>query len=193
MDSLVWALNSKKQYDVTSGYVVAYDFAHELINQLPAIIQNSRSWRKIWGLQLSTKIKIFLWRAVHESLPVLSLIYQCFQSTPPLCPRCRLSPKIIIHCLRCCGPTQEVWGAVDLKMVPSLQSVFPFVEWWTHILLGAGSGREGDDALSIFTALCWALWNACNKEVFENEKTPVQQISNSVRKIYQEMNRRQIF
>ncbi|RYR04970.1 hypothetical protein Ahy_B06g084785 [Arachis hypogaea] len=152
-DSLIWGLNSKKQYDTTFGYVISYSFAHEPINQLPAIMQNQRSWRKIWGLQLPTKIKTFFWRVVHESLPVLSLIHQHFQSTLPLCPRYKLAPETIIYCLRWCGPAQEIWGTVDLKLVPPLQSVSSFVEWWTQVLLGTGSGREGDDALNIFAAL----------------------------------------
>ena len=67
-DVLIWHYDNKGVYTVMSGYKL-------LCNNEKASEGSSRRvfdgcWSKIWRIKVPTKIQIFLWRIMHDILPV---------------------------------------------------------------------------------------------------------------------------
>jgi hypothetical protein len=74
--------------------------------------------RKIlWKVQVPSKVKIFLWRALHGFKSILAdqHIY-----VHPECPVCRQGPEDIKHLLFTCKRTKEVWKKLGLEEVINL-------------------------------------------------------------------------
>lgn len=70
-DAIVWPYTKPGEYYVKSRYYVLKEMDR------PACVPPSTSnpiqqdiWRMIWGAEIPPKIKIFLWKACHNILPV---------------------------------------------------------------------------------------------------------------------------
>ncbi|RYR24800.1 hypothetical protein Ahy_B02g058345 [Arachis hypogaea] len=125
--------NKSKQYDVSTGYKIAYNFYHVPTAQLPPLLQNQVIWKHIWGLKIQTKLQIFLWRAIQERLPMIHVIHRRFENTLPLCLRCRMEDEIITHCLFRCGPTVAVWNALFPAETVARNESPDFATWWMRV------------------------------------------------------------
>ncbi|KAL5761431.1 hypothetical protein ACOSP7_017695 [Xanthoceras sorbifolium] len=110
-------------------------------------------WLYLWNLNISPKIKIFLWRVCLDALPTLSNLFKRKVSASPCCKRCSVEEESVAHALFWCSKSKSVWqdsmfgGLVaDLKVC----SGFDIVRW-----LSCQSTREDFEFLCI---LLWNLW-----------------------------------
>ncbi|GAB2224978.1 hypothetical protein Droror1_Dr00005759 [Drosera rotundifolia] len=70
-DWWTWLYEKKGEFTVSSAYIVAFKFrfqGDEGVNNSPS------SWRQLWKLDISPKIKMFLWRVFNDCLPTLSYL-----------------------------------------------------------------------------------------------------------------------
>ncbi|XP_020413873.1 uncharacterized protein LOC18778457 isoform X1 [Prunus persica] len=65
-------------------------------------------WTSVWSLPIPSKIKIFLWRSLHELLPCMANLFYHKIVSNPICFRCTRKPETIIHALWCCSSTKEL-------------------------------------------------------------------------------------
>lgn len=70
-DELLWKYSSSGDYKVKKAYQMLFQ------NHFPAPTQDQRSfgisndvWEKIWRVKLPLKILTFIWKLLHDSLPV---------------------------------------------------------------------------------------------------------------------------
>ncbi|XP_072087415.1 uncharacterized protein [Arachis hypogaea] len=187
IDKITWAWNRNGKYDVASGYQIAYAFSHAPIEQFPQAMQNPAIWRRLWSLKMPYKIQLFLWKSIHEKLPVLKLLHQRFPTTLPICPRCGVEEETICHCLLRCKAAKEVWGLSTLAAIALNQPMSTFEEWWKQLTISIGTGREGDRKLTLCAILCWSLWKSRNQEIFEGTKTAPWETFNLAMKLQQEI------
>nr|XP_025677974.1 uncharacterized protein LOC112777799 [Arachis hypogaea] len=176
VDKLQWIWNKRKQYDVSTGYTIAYNFYHVPTAQLSPLLQNQVIWKQIWGLKIQTKLQIFLWRAIHERLPVMHVIHRRFENTLPLCLRCRVEDETITHCLHRCGPAAATWNALFPTETVARNGSPDFATWWMQVI----TKNQGTETLVRIVIICWELWKARNREVFEGKKMTVEEITEVV-------------
>ena len=65
-DALIWPFTPFGTYSVKSGY----RFLLENSVQFQRTRQDVDFWKKVWSLEVPSKIKNFVWRASKDSLPV---------------------------------------------------------------------------------------------------------------------------
>ncbi|KAH9793378.1 putative reverse transcriptase/RNA-dependent DNA polymerase [Citrus sinensis] len=65
-DQVLWHYDKKGNYSVKSGYQVAMKMNFPYKPSCSS--ENDKSWHAIWYLQLSKKVKIFMWRAANNLL-----------------------------------------------------------------------------------------------------------------------------
>ncbi|RYR45759.1 hypothetical protein Ahy_A07g031558 [Arachis hypogaea] len=176
VDKLQWIWNKRKQYDVSTGYTIAYNFYHVPTAQLSPLMQNQLIWKQIWGLKIQTKLQIFLWRAIYERLPVMHVIHRRFENTLPLCLRCRVEDETITHCLHRCGPAAATWNALFPAETVARNGSPDFATWWMRVI----TKNQGTETLVRIVIICWELWKARNREVFEGKKMTVEKITEVV-------------
>ncbi|XP_015949076.1 uncharacterized protein LOC107474004 [Arachis duranensis] len=177
VDKLQWIWNKRKQYDVFTGYTIAYNFYHVPIAQFPLLLQNQVIWKQVWGLKIQTKLQIFLWRAIHERLPMMHVIHHRFENTLPLCLRFRVEDETITHCLHHCGPVVATWNALFSTDTVAQNGSPDFASWWLRVTI---KNQGGVETLARVVIVCWELWKAQNREVFEGRKTMVEEITEAV-------------
>ncbi|KAA3463895.1 Ribonuclease H-like superfamily protein [Gossypium australe] len=87
-DKLTWKGNNSGKYSVKSGY--------RTFNKQTdpnAIAQNrSALYKKLWALNIPSKIKIATWKFLNNFIPIAYNLYNRKISSSPICPPCGLLP-----------------------------------------------------------------------------------------------------
>jgi hypothetical protein len=66
-------------------------------------------WKIMWKLNVPSKVKIFLWKALHGALPGMAILDDRHIKVAPQCPVCKLGPEDINHIMFSCKRAKEVW------------------------------------------------------------------------------------
>lgn len=75
-------------------------------------------WRKLWNLKLVEKIKIFVWRCLHNAIPCFSVLANRHVGNVSECPICR-GAEDIKHALFTCSRARAVWKALVVEKLIS--------------------------------------------------------------------------
>jgi hypothetical protein len=60
---------------------------------------NSSTWKVLWNLDVSAKVKIYCWMILHGVLPLKAILFRRHIGTPGLCPICNMEDEDAIHML----------------------------------------------------------------------------------------------
>lgn len=96
-DSWYWKYEKLGKYTVKSAYnaILGGSNQHDSSN-------NSGFWRVTWNLKISPKVKIFMWRAIRDILPIKEQLIRRKVNINPYCPVCNAEYETITHCLISC-------------------------------------------------------------------------------------------
>ena len=72
-------------------------------------------WRKLWTLKVPTKIKIFIWRCLHNAIPCFSVLANRHIGKVSECPICQAGAEDISHVLFKCIRSRAVWDALAIS------------------------------------------------------------------------------
>lgn len=121
-DKKVWLPAKDGLYTTKSGYQVARQSQPGAGFLFPELVIN---WKKeVWGLQISPKLQLFMWKALKGALPAGAQLASRNISIEPSCIRCR-NLESICHILFTCLFAQRVWNQAALEKVESMPA---FVE-----------------------------------------------------------------
>ena len=158
-DILVWHYDHKGIYSVRSGYRI------EMEERRLAGCSNRNNlevwWNKLWGLNVPSKIKIHVWRAFHEALPVRSHLCRRGNNVDQWCSGCQKSVEDCTHSLLLCVEAKEMWEETILWPVLNAFPGGPFSSLCSFV-----SDRSNREELGIFCMLVWSLWVDRNLLVF---------------------------
>ncbi|XP_026453835.1 uncharacterized protein LOC113355225 [Papaver somniferum] len=70
-------------------------------------------WLRFWKANLPPKILHFLWKCVHNYLPVNERLSKHAHNIDDLCPLCKSVPETVDHLLLNCHVSREIWVAVE--------------------------------------------------------------------------------
>jgi hypothetical protein len=99
-DFIAWSLTSHGQYTVRSGYHSQWRArfgARGNILAMPGSSASNPVWSILWKLQIPSKVKIFMWRALHGILPLKSILANRHIGTTGECPVCHQGAEDIRH------------------------------------------------------------------------------------------------
>ena len=103
-DKFVWVLERSRTYSI-----VAFQFFHPPIDTLPTHFKISRLWKSIWSLCAPPKVKLFVWKLIHNGVPVRQKLKSCFVNVDDKCPRCNDAVESIQHCFISCQHSLQSW------------------------------------------------------------------------------------
>jgi hypothetical protein len=116
-DFIAWGFSQNGIYTVRSAYHLQW--RHQFGPPAGQVVQGSSSanpiWRSIWKLKIPSKIKIFIWRALHGILPLKSILVNRHIGTSGECPICQLGPEDIQHLLFLCPVASDIWQALGVS------------------------------------------------------------------------------
>jgi ribonuclease HI len=114
-------------------------------------------------MKLPSKIKIFLWRALHGIVLLKSILANRHIGTSGKCPVCLSAPENVMHLLFQCNAAREVWAALGIQNIIddaisvdlSGSAVLEF------LLRDQTSSMLGFNSINLKETIgvtCWYLW-----------------------------------
>nr|CAD1827531.1 unnamed protein product [Ananas comosus var. bracteatus] len=101
---------------------------------------------KIWKLkEVMPRVKLFIWRAVVDALPVGTKLAERISHFEDSCPLCQEQSETRDHLFFHCPLSQQVWFASQVGL-RTAQSSLTFVEWLEHSLTMNDFTRFGHTA-----------------------------------------------
>ena len=82
-----------------------------------------RLWKKVWHLNIPSKIKIFAWRACVDALPTMVNLKKSIGETDN-CPCCGREVESIFHSIIRCEVVKRVWDCWDIQFDDNGQELY---------------------------------------------------------------------
>ncbi|MBA0777333.1 hypothetical protein Gotri_005369 [Gossypium trilobum] len=112
-----WYREKTCQYTVRSGYkdlMIQNDNTE--ISEDTQII-----YKKIWFLSIPAKIKIAMWRALRDFLPIGQLLFNRRIRNSTIYPRCNAASESFLHVVAECNQVKEIWVVIAIWAI-----------WWAR-------------------------------------------------------------
>jgi hypothetical protein len=156
--SCYWNATPSGMYFVQSGYTCLEADFRTLVEGESSCSQSRRQlWRKFWKLQLLGKVKHFLWRAYHDTLPTHFNLYQRKIRDSLLCTICLQDAETFPHILWQCPLAQNTWAITRGSFHKMKNKVDNFAQLLTNIF-----SHLQPKAVMEWAVISWAIWNARN-------------------------------
>ncbi len=108
-DSIIWGGTKNWVYAVTSGYHLLLNESYQNNPGSSNISKVTQVWSIIWSMWVPAKVRHFLWRACHDSLPTRKNLQHWHVLDDPRCASCNDMPESILHALWQCKSLDEIW------------------------------------------------------------------------------------
>lgn len=118
--------------------------------------QMPKFWTRIWKLQgIIPRIRIFLWKALHNALPVGKVLHRRFDAIPSTCSLCSHCTDDVLHGLFRCCHARATWFTCPLSFrTTSLQG-----SSLSDTLLVLFQSLS-DQQVALFINTMWQIWKA---------------------------------
>ncbi|KAJ4792391.1 RNA-directed DNA polymerase (reverse transcriptase)-related family protein [Rhynchospora pubera] len=143
-----------------------------LQHNTPHLSDHSDIWKVVWRCPgILPRIRLFLWKLLHDDVPVKSVFARMMRVQPPPCELCGLDQDSALHALFLCPIAEQSWltSAIGLRVNALPADINQLVAWLSKQLTHQDFMR--------FANHLWAFWKARCKEVYEGKKIMVQQVS----------------
>jgi ribonuclease HI len=187
-DFIAWAFTKHGRYTIRSGYHTQWrhSFGPRAGHlAIPGTSAMNPVWKSVWRLKIPSKIKIFLWRALHGILPLKSILVNRHVGTSGQCPICSIAPEDIMHLLFQCDIVRQLWTSLGLSAIIDEASV---IDRSGSVVLEQLM-REQDKMLHGFDNIkqketigvaCWYLWWIWHRRTHNDSVPPLSQCKMSV-------------
>ncbi|KAJ4805324.1 Ribonuclease H-like superfamily protein [Rhynchospora pubera] len=113
------------------------------------------------------RTRIFLWKLLHDAVPLRAVIARRLRTMPPLCELCGLEEDDVMHVLFRCAVARKYWFssclAIRTDALPA--HVTPTLQLFLSNL--------GESRFEVFANLIWSLWKVRCKQVYEGTKISI--------------------
>lgn len=163
-DRPAWHFDKKGMFSVKSAYKVAVQRrergqCRDATGSATCLgVGSAFRWDKIWKMGMPNKVKMFVWRLVHNSLAVRRNLRRRGMKEDTLCPMCCRLDEDPVHLFFKCKKVKECWRGLNL-------------EEYRDILVSCQSGKEVMQKIWSFppekqlwtVVLLWRWWSVRNK------------------------------
>ncbi|PNT76018.1 hypothetical protein BRADI_1g43072v3 [Brachypodium distachyon] len=123
-----------------------------------------KQWTTLWKVKVPSKIRVFLWRLVQQSLPTGDMLAHRHMAENS---RCAIYGEgdSWRHSLLSCTMARCVWSLVDEHVTEHMAATEePSSKQWLFAMMGS---LEHDEFIKMVVTL-WAIWHARRKAIHEN-------------------------
>ncbi|GLT78653.1 hypothetical protein SLA2020_501810 [Shorea laevis] len=161
-DGIYWSEASHGKFSTSSAY-------NMVIND--NCVPIASCWNKIWKIKAAPKEKGLLWLMLHNRVLTNSSRMARGLTNDDSCPRCQHGREDVLHCFRDCEGSRRLWRKWIGDNLWQRWQQMNHAEWINHNLSRTNvkieQGLPWDVA---FAAICWFIWLARNKAVFEGDR-----------------------
>ncbi|XP_015386698.1 uncharacterized protein LOC107177439 [Citrus sinensis] len=132
---------------------------------------SSGIWRKIWSLEVPSKVKVFLWRAAQNVLPTTDNLIWKRVEVMPICSLCNQQKETVVHALVNYVFAQTCWLTSSLGLIGPQPS---FLNWLELVFSCCNK-----EMCNLVAMICWRIWYRKNEKVWNNKVCSVRHVLNS--------------
>lgn len=171
-DVLIWLHSKSGEYTVKSGYDIIRGMEKPSTDMLSTSSGiDKRTWKIIWQLNVSQKIKVFLWKAMHNILPVRDNLVRRRVVNSGRCPLCEQENETVEHALLFCPWTRPVWFGIQIQCVPNPVGFSSLAKWFVENFDKFQGSKDYVRFASISLACAlWMIWKSRNIGFFKGKK-----------------------
>lgn len=155
-DKFSWHFDRTGSYTVKSGYKMFMKLKLDGISASSNPME--KVWKILWSLNIPSKIKHFIWKALNNSLPNKMNLIQKGINISPDCPICNFQIEHTDHILFLCSRSTNLWKLTHSNVFLEENFHGSFIDRWLKIVSNSSKEEIGRIA-----TICWSLWNDRNK------------------------------
>jgi hypothetical protein len=161
-DFPAWHFDSKGIFSVKSAYRVYVRIRDAEVSTSSGELEERSQWKKIWDLPCLPKIKQFVWRLAHNSLPLMTNINRRGMDCDTLCVCCKRLDEDGAHLFLKCKDMKELWKKIGLQEMRDRMCTFENAQGVVQEILSVNDEQK----VLIFCMLChwWLRRNKQNSE-----------------------------
>ncbi|XP_026436560.1 uncharacterized protein LOC113334543 [Papaver somniferum] len=174
LDKLRWLLTNDGKFSVKSMY-------KKLKN--PSVddnmLDNATFWKAFWKLNISQRIKTFLWKYIHNIFPIRKKLGQFMKDIKLNCVFCNHECESLKHLFF------ECIYAKTISILPPLVGLnhnndanFSFANMYADWIAGVSSNYD----IEIMATKCWLIWKERCLRVFQSKSTISVQLALAVQR-----------
>lgn len=119
-DFVAWHLTKSGTFSVRSAYYKQWEDSY-LPNSVDGKAAGGSAphpvWNRLWDLKVPGKVKIFLWRCLHNAIPCMCVLANRHISTSGQCPICHTHAEDVEHMLIKCTRANQIWRCLGLHEI----------------------------------------------------------------------------
>jgi hypothetical protein len=172
-DMVAWHYNSKGVFTVKSAYRLYVKMRDGPQQSSSAQENQSLNWEKIWKMACPPKIKQFIWRFAHNSLPLKLNIKRRGIDCDSLCLCCHRLDEDGAHLFFKCKEVRGLWADLQIEKERKQLSLCPDAKAVVQDILAMGEEKS-----TLIACFLWRWWTRRNK-INAKERTgePIEIIS----------------
>ncbi|XP_040965868.1 uncharacterized protein [Gossypium hirsutum] len=179
MQIQVWRGEATRVFTVRSAYKLLQESTTDLNDYLQTHTNNF--FRKLWNLDMPTKIKITVWKIAWNYIPTFSSLKLRRVITEDRCLRCGQETEDSNHVFQQCPIAKEVWGQLNYSWVFN-NSNLDLWSWLTWVF-----SKGTTEQCRGFSYGLWILWTSRNKFLYEGKISTSRDISKQIKSYILEM------
>ncbi|KAF7808587.1 uncharacterized protein G2W53_035330 [Senna tora] len=165
-DGWYWTLTPSGFYSVKTGYRTLRQVTQQSTMEADHFSQFTNVWQRIWKAKMPAKIKIFVWRACREVLPVRASLNRRGLDVVDDCPSGCSEEETVLHALIGCPELLTFWRRANIPLSDQYDASLPFVEWFD-----IACSLWDADTLVRFAICAYNVWHRRN-EIWIGKNVP---------------------
>ncbi|XP_071912447.1 uncharacterized protein [Coffea arabica] len=125
-------------------------------------------WEALWKQNVKQKLKVFIWKCLHDALPVRELIFSRTNKGNPMCGGYGESVETLEHMLLQCTKAKEIWEMAPDQWDGLVHLTDNFQKWWSAVIK-AQMIRGNDEHINLIVNILWQIWKGRNDREFNHK------------------------
>ena len=130
-DKQIWRDSSIGRFTVKSAY---YHDRKVLGKKNHLLNQRKRLWRICWTAKTTPRVKVFVWRLVHEIIPIGSILQKRGLAVDYRCTVCGQPGDYLQHIFLDCKLSVSVWNLCAPEVISVWESLWDVSNMWGLLL-----------------------------------------------------------
>lgn len=175
-DSYIWSPAKNGAYSVKSGYWTVINLEVDDESPKPPLATDPDiANNSIWKLQITPKLRHFLWRFVSRAIGIAENLRRRNMNVNPYCSRCCTAVETSDHALFSCPQVTMIWRATGIPIHLICNPDITIEEKLRYIFQIHNNAQVEQVTRYLPLWLMWRIWKSRNDLVFNRRTTSHQE------------------